>query len=127
MAHRKQFLSTKSIDRIALVAIPLCIILVALIFLRPYPAEFPMDDTYIHFVYAENLVDEGELFFNTPSEIGVGTSSILWVLLLSIAYKIGIPVYITAKAMGIISLVLLGIALYFLLRLPCSQPSVVVT
>jgi hypothetical protein len=116
MAHRKKLLSTRSVDRIALVVIPLSIILVALIFLRPYPAEFPMDDTYIHFVYAENLAETGKLFFNNSSEIGVGTSSILWVMLLSSAYKVGIPVYIAAKALGIISLVVLGIALYFLLR-----------
>ncbi len=116
MAARKQLLSTVSIDRIALVAIPLSIILVVLNFLRPYPAEFPMDDTYIHFVYAQNLADKGALFFNSPSEIGVGTSSILWVLLLSLGYKIGIPISTSAKFLGISSLIALGIALYFLLR-----------
>jgi hypothetical protein len=116
MAAQKQLLSTKSLDRLALFIIPISIILVAYIFLRPNPAEFPMDDTYIHFVYAENLADTGALFFNSPSEVGVGTSSILWVLLLSLGYKLGIPLSTCAKFLGISSLIVFGIALYFLLR-----------
>lgn len=48
----------------------------------------PLDDAYIHFVYAKNLATYGELSFN-PGEPSVGTTSILWVILLAIGYKIG--------------------------------------
>jgi hypothetical protein len=75
-----------------------------------------MDDTYIHFVYAENLSRHGGLFFNISTERGVGTSSILWVLLLAGGDRIGIPLNILAKFMGLISLFILGIGIYSLLR-----------
>ena len=62
--------------------LPYAIILIAIlvvssIYLWPMTFEFPMDDTYIHFVYAENLAISGKLFFNFPDEVGVGSSSLL--------------------------------------------------
>ncbi|MCS7178808.1 MAG: hypothetical protein RML46_08080 [Anaerolineae bacterium] len=90
--------------------------LVALAFLWPAPTEFPMDDAYIHFVYARNLAEYGQWMFNFPTEKGVGTSSPLWVLLLTGGYLAGIPLHLTAKAMGIGSLIATGAALYRLLH-----------
>lgn len=50
-------------------------------------ALYPMDDAYIHFVYARNLAELGRLTFNTVAfDPGVGTSSILWTLLLTLAH-----------------------------------------
>ncbi|MGB9776688.1 MAG: hypothetical protein ACPL7C_09125 [Anaerolineae bacterium] len=92
------------------------ILIVALAFLWPAPTEFPMDDAYIHFVYARNLAEHGKLMFNFPDEKGVGTSSPLWVLLLTGGYAAGIPLHLMAKAMGIGALIIVGAALYLLLR-----------
>ncbi len=92
------------------------VLVVALAFLWPAPTEFPMDDTYIHFVYARNLAEYGKLMFNFPTEKGVGTSSPLWVLLLAGGYAAGVPLHLVAKALGIGALIIVGAALYLLLR-----------
>jgi len=75
-----------------------------------------MDDTYIHFVYAENLSERGGLFFNNPGEKGVGSSSLLWVLILGAGNGAGLSMHWLAKLVGISSLAALGIGLYYLLR-----------
>jgi hypothetical protein len=92
------------------------IIILSLVFLWPSFTEFPMDDTYIHFVYAQNLADQGKLIFNFAGERGVGTTSILWVLLLAAGYKVGIGFSVIAKILGIASLATVGMGLYLLLR-----------
>lgn len=101
--------------------IPFAIIVIAVIsaslwFIYPEPREFPMDDTYIHSVYAQNLVDHGKLMFTSPNEAGVGSSSILWVLLLATGYSLGISLHVTAKLLGIISLILVGVLIFILLK-----------
>ena len=40
-------------------------------YLWPSPLEFPMDDSYIHFVYAQNLSEHGGLFFNFSAVLGM--------------------------------------------------------
>lgn len=64
-------------------------------------AVFPMDDAYIHFTYARNLAELGRLTFNpAPYDPGVGTSSILWTLLLALGHlTIGVPA--AARLIGI--------------------------
>ena len=89
---------------------------VALAFLWPSPIAFPMDDTYIHFVYAQNLATHGKLFFSFPDEKGVATSSLLWVLLLAGGNLIGIPMFLLAKILGIASLACVGVGIYLLMR-----------
>ena len=101
--------------------IGLSIAITSLVFLWPNPVEFPMDDTYIHFVYAKNLSEQRLLMFNEPGEIGVGTSSLLWVLLLAGGIRIGIPIFLLAKILGITSLMILGMGIYLLLRPICSS------
>lgn len=98
------------------VAIVSSILIAAGLFLWPSPFEFPMDDSYIHFVYAENLSEHGRLFFNDPAEKGVGSSSLLWVLILSTAHWAGLSLHWTAKLVGALSLAALGMALHQLLR-----------
>jgi hypothetical protein len=88
----------------------------ALTFLYPSYKEFPMDDAYIHFVYAENLAEHGELFFSFPDEKGVATSSFLWVVLLAAGFIVGIPVHLTAKVLGVVSLIVVAVGVYWLLR-----------
>ena len=94
---------------------------VSIWYLYPQSVEFPMDDTYIHFTYAQNLVKYGQLFFNYPGEIGVGTTSFLWVLILAVGYALGIPVHLAAKILGISSLILLGTGLFMLLKSKLPQ------
>lgn len=53
------------------------------LFLRGQPAGLPLDDAYIHLVYAQNLAQGLGWCFN-PGEPSLGTSSPLWVILLSV-------------------------------------------
>ena len=85
-------------------------------YIWPSPTEFPMDDAYIHMTYARNLVEDGKLFFNDASERGVGTSSILWVMLLAGGYKVGLSLDMVAKLLGTASLAAVSVGLYLLLR-----------
>lgn len=90
--------------------------LLALWFLSPSYVEFPMDDAYIHMVYAQNLVEQGRLAFSFAAEKGVGTSSILWVLLLSAGSRVGLSMHLVAKLLGVGSLAAVGVCLFLLLR-----------
>ncbi len=98
------------------VFICLLTLIVALVFLWPSYLEFPMDDTYIHFVYAQNLAEHWKLFFSFPAEKGVATSSILWVILLAAGTKIGISSHLLAKVLGAASLAFVGLGVYQLTR-----------
>ena len=77
-------------------------------FLISAPEEVPMGDAYIHFVYARNLSQSGELAFNPGMDEGIGTTSILWVLLLAGLNFATIPLVIAAKFLGLGLLVLEG-------------------
>jgi hypothetical protein len=92
------------------------VLALSLLFLWPSFSAFPMDDTYIHFVYARNLADRGLLFFNSANEAGVGTTSILWVLLLAAGLKLGISSAFLAKLLGVASLIVVSVVLYVLLH-----------
>jgi hypothetical protein len=90
-----------------------------------------MDDTYIHFVYAQNLSEQGKLIFSLADEKGVGSTSILWVLLLASGHKLGLPMHGVAKIFGMLSLVTVGVGLYELLssiwrRLPALTGALLV-
>ena len=99
------------------IALMACIIVVeAFVFLLPAPLEFPMDDTYIHFVYADNLVSHGKMFFSDVNEKGVGATSPLWVLLLAGFKLLGIPLLVSAKALGIVGLTVVSGGIYVLFR-----------
>lgn len=108
---RFEFLPT----RLIILLIAGATLVVSLLFFWPSYIDFPMDDSYIHLVYARNLVDQGRLFFNEIGERGVGTSSILWVLLLSAGWKMGIPIWIIPKAIGFITLATVGSGLFLML------------
>ena len=77
------------------------VILATFWYLWASPVEFPMDDSYIHLVYAENLVKHGGLFFNQPDDIGIGTTSLGWVLLLASGSKLGLSMHFLSKALGV--------------------------
>ncbi len=48
-------------------------------------AGFPLDDAWIHQVYARNLAQRGEFAF-TPGEPSAGSTSPLWTIALSVGY-----------------------------------------
>jgi hypothetical protein len=90
--------------------------LLALWFLSPSYIEFPMDDAYIHMVYAQNLAEQGRLTFSFAAEKGVGTSSILWVVLLAAGSRVGLSMHLAAKLLGVGSLAVVGACLFLLIR-----------
>lgn len=92
------------------------------LFLYPAPVEFPMDDAYIHFVYADNLASHGRLFFSDASETGIGTTSPLWVFLLAGLKLLGIPLPLSAKVIGALMLFTLSSALYLTFRPVWKSP-----
>ncbi len=97
------------------VVLVMAVLVVSSCFLWPSAREFPMDDTYIHFVYAQNLAEQGKLMFNFADEEGVGSTSLLWVLLLAGGHKLGLSMHVLAKVLGIASLITVGVGLYLLL------------
>lgn len=101
-----------------------CIVVIeSIAFLFPAPVEFPMDDAYIHFVYADNLVAQGRLFFNDVNETGIGATSPLWIFLLAGLKLLGIPLPIAAKVMGAIGLIIVSGGIYVLFRPVWKSPS----
>jgi len=103
--------------------IAFAVLLPSIWYLYPKPGEFPMDDTYIHFVYAQNLIDNGKLMFISPGEDGVGSTSLFWVLLLATGYGLGMSINVTTKLLGIASLIMLGVQMYLLLK-PILAPRI---
>ncbi|MBM3124762.1 MAG: hypothetical protein FJZ87_06760 [Chloroflexi bacterium] len=54
---------------------------------------FPLDDSWIHQIYARNLAEKGEWAFR-PGVLSAGSTSPLWSALLSVGYWLGIPKFI---------------------------------
>ncbi len=70
-------------------------------FLAVGAATFPMDDAWIHAVYARNLAEHHRLTFNlTPPDPGLGTTSILWPLLLAGLHPL-VGVVAAARLLGV--------------------------
>ena len=88
--------SHKSSSRPAQTAVAAALFLTALglcwYYLRGAPPVLPLDDAYIHFVYAENLADGNGLCFNA-GRTSFGSSSPLWVALLALCARAGLPLY----------------------------------
>jgi len=61
--------------------------------------RFVIDDAFISFRYAQNLLDGNGLVFN-PGEMVEGYSNLLWVLLMSFGMKLGVPALLWARIMG---------------------------
>ena len=70
------------------------------------PGIFPLDDAYIHLNYVENLANTGRLSFNT-GELSTGTSSLIWVCILAIFFKLGADVYWAAILLSLLSMIIL--------------------
>ena len=66
---------------------------------------FPLDDTYIHLTHIRNLAETGTLSFN-PGELSTGTSSPLWVVVLTPFYWLGLDPYWTVLTVSLLLFVL---------------------
>jgi len=79
----------------------------------------PLDDTWIHFVYARNLAQQGGLYYN-PGVPEAGATSPLWAILLSIPLKILMPFGVgpveISKALGLLFAIGLSIVVYHLVH-----------
>lgn len=74
---------------------------VAGVFLATGAGTFPMDDAYIHAVYARNLAEAHRLTFNlNPADGGIGTTSILWPVLLAALHPV-LGVIPAARVLGV--------------------------
>lgn len=83
---------------------------------------FTVDDAYISFRYAQNLVDGHGLVFN-PSERVEGYTNFLWTVLLAGGLSVGLPAEPLAKALGAFFAVLTLILVYqFSRRLSPQTP-----
>ncbi|MCP4573549.1 MAG: hypothetical protein GY838_14420 [bacterium] len=85
----------------------------------------PLDDAWIHFVYARNLVDHGGLLFN-PGEPEAGFTSPLWILLLGLCHlllsPLGLGFLAVAKGLGVLLAVTASLLAYLVvLRLSGSR------
>lgn len=83
-------------------------------FLLPQPELLPMDDSYIHVVYGENLAHTGKLEYNLGEFAGIGSTSILWVLLIAGLVKVGLSGLVAVRVLGVASLALMSVATSFL-------------
>jgi arabinofuranosyltransferase len=63
---------------------------------------FPLDDPYIHLVYARNLARGHGLSFN-PGELSPGATSPLWVVLLAAGSLLGAPLEWLAIILGVLA------------------------
>lgn len=61
----------------------------------------PLDDAWIHFVFARNLAERCKLSFNSEQWSG-GTSSLLWDLLLAVGYRLSGNMLFTAYGLGVV-------------------------
>lgn len=74
--------------------------------LRSGASGYPLDDAWIHHVYASSLAQRGELTFN-PGEPSAGSTSPLWSALLAIGHWIGAPVA-WGYTLGVVALMACG-------------------
>ncbi|PKK84913.1 MAG: hypothetical protein CVT49_01800 [candidate division Zixibacteria bacterium HGW-Zixibacteria-1] len=74
--------------------------------------SYSIDDAFVTFRYAENFADGHGLTFNPGDRPVEGYSNFLWLLILSLAYLIGLPTYFTAKILGVACFLMAGIVWY---------------
>ncbi len=80
-------------------ALPWGLLACALLLLHGLSFHFMVDDAFISFRYAHNLVAGHGLVFN-PGERVEGYSNLLWVLLISVGLKAGLPPLLWARILG---------------------------
>lgn len=91
---------------------------------------FPLDDTYIHLVYARNLAQGSGFSFN-QGEPSIGTTSPLWVIILSIFFRLGLDIYYATILFSLLLFLGCGLLVGLITRdllsdIPCEDEKVVV-
>lgn len=75
--------------------------------------DYVMDDSFITFHYARNLMNEKNLLWNVGDQFATeGYSSIVWVLLCSFFYSIGVDLVIASKVMSIFLMVSVPVMIF---------------
>ncbi len=75
----------------------------------------PLDDAWIHFVFARNLVTHGQLAFNVGQPSG-GATSLLWVFLLAIGYRVIGNLVVVAWILGVGASLLVTVSVFELAK-----------
>jgi hypothetical protein len=104
------------------------IILLATFLVFSYPRVFQvfsLDDTYIHLVYARNLAQGLGFSFNA-GEPSIGTTSPLWVVLLSLFFRLGLNIYYATIFLSLLIFLGCGLLVGLLAKdllsdLPCEE------
>jgi len=80
-------------------------------------STLPLDDAYVHFVYARNFAQYGLLLFNS-NDPQTGATSPLYVIILSLFFKLGLGDYIVfiAKMIGIIFAIGTSFVVFYILK-----------
>lgn len=68
---------------------------------------FPIDDAWIHLVYARNLIEHGVFGYN-PAEWENGSTAPLWVFIIALFQWAGLGAVTAAKVAGVLGLALLA-------------------
>src|SRR5690348_9165047 len=81
----------------------------------------PLDDAYIHFQYARNLATGHGFAFN-PDQAMPGSTSPLWVVLLAALAVAGTPLWLAAKALGVVFLAVAAVLTWRLATRLTARP-----
>jgi arabinofuranosyltransferase len=76
---------------------------------------FPLDDSWIHQTYARNLTENGEWAF-VPGQPSAGSTSPLWVVLLSVGYLLRLPYIVWTFGLGFLVLWALALSVAQVVR-----------
>ncbi|MFW5771957.1 MAG: hypothetical protein ACOCZH_01445 [Phototrophicaceae bacterium] len=90
-----------------IVSVLLAIGLVAL-YVWAADGGFPLDDSWIHQVYARNLAQSGEWSF-VPGQPSGGSTSPLYTALLALGYALGVPYAAWTHGLGVLALAAAGV------------------
>ena len=110
---------SKRINRYFILSVLVVIFAGALAYSIVRTAKFPhwtVDDAFIIFRYAENLVEHGELNWNPGENPVEGYTGFTLVMLISAAIKLGISPVVASHAIGIAFFFMGGILLLLILR-----------
>ncbi len=81
--------------------------LLGLLYVRTAGGGFPLDDSWIHHVYARNLAYTGQWAF-VPGQLSAASTSPLYTVLLALGYKLNIAYQVWPHLLGSLALALCG-------------------
>ncbi len=78
--------------------------------------DYSIDDSFITFKYAENFADGNGFVFNVGDNPVEGFSNLLWLFILAGFYLIGFSIPLTAKILGLLTMLASGLSWFFYFR-----------